>query len=88
MKANAAVHAIFNVTRGKLFVSVGQRWNPIPLLSCLLKNISACKYLYTQNAGATFQPTCLSWLPGKSLVTTCDVNYPICILSGKKEFLL
>ena len=56
MKANGAVHVIFNVTRGKLVVSIGHSGKIFMLLS-----------------------------QEKISVTTCDVNYPNCFLSGKKE---
>ena len=75
MKANTAVHVLFNGTIGKLVSSIGRSWKIFMILTCLLVSFTVSRGYSAQNAVPTFQCIGLYWSPGKSSSTTCDVNY-------------
>jgi hypothetical protein len=75
MKANTAVHIVYDVFKSKLIVSVKQSWAFLFLLTFLLVNFTVGPAYSAQSAVPTFQCIGLYWSPGKSSASTCNVNY-------------
>ena len=78
MKANTAVHIVFDVILSKSIKSINsikQSWMFLLLLTFLLVNFTVSPVFGAQSAVPTFECIGLYWSPGKSSATTCNVNY-------------
>jgi hypothetical protein len=75
MKANTAVHIVFDKFTSKSINSIKQSWAFLLLLTFLMVNFTVSPVFSAQSAVPTFECIGLYWSPGKSSATTCNVNY-------------
>jgi hypothetical protein len=85
MKANTAVHMVFNVFLSKSINSIKQSWMFLLLLTLLLVSFTVSPVFSAQSAVPTFECIGLYWSPGKSSATTCNVSYREVGSSGWKK---